>query len=274
MGDFQGILDALWGRPAPPAMVEHGLDRALCEQLIWRRGEHLWQDEATALMNLADGCRLSSFGSVTACLSRAEEEQGFPALDELADVLPLDMGVIGGLAEGPAQRMAAGQTPEQVLRDFPKAVGKLSEKSGAVFIQDDLSVLADSGLGAQALLCLKAACEAAHRKGRPVIWVDLSHCPLPLEKVAQLPFNAVQLSDRYPFATKDAIRYYGQRFSLLGRTDFAQLMALKPVDIIADFTSLWSLSQGKGYLFGSGNIDGRPIPYLTFLSMLTAIRRL
>lgn len=274
MRNFQGILDALWRRPAPPAMVERSLDRALCEQLIWRRGAHLWQDEATALKTLADGCRLSGFGAVTAVFSRREEEQEFPALDWLSAFLPAHMGAICGLVQGPAQRVAAGESPEQVLEAFPRKVEMLAEKAGAILLQDDLTTVTDSGLRRQILRSLQRACQGAHRRNRPVIWADLSGRPLSPEAVAELPVDALQLSERYGFTTEEAIRRYGQRFCLLGRTDFTRLLSLKPVDIIGDFASLWDLCQGRGYLFGSGNLDGEPVPYLTFLSMLTAVERL
>lgn len=262
---FKEVQAALFGQQSRPAMAERQLEQRLCEQLIWRRGAHLWRDEATALATQADGCRLSGFGAVTAMLS----DDGFAALAALQASLPANMGIIAGFQNGPA---AGGA--DAAMQNFLENIRRLSAQlAGAGAVRIRTALPEDKGFRREVKACLSDCCKAAKAQGLPVIWDDQAAAPAPLEEIAGLPFDAVWLSERYPFSTGEAIRRYGKRFGLLGRTDFARLLTLKPMDIIDDFRQLWELSAGKGYLFGSGG-EGAPIPYLTFLSMLTALERL
>lgn len=266
--DFRSVQAALFRQPSLPVMAERQLEQRLCEQLIWRRGPHLWQDEATALMTQADGCRLSGFSTVTVKLS----DGGLPALAALQASLPAHMGVIAGFRNGPAERAADGA--DAALENFLENIRSVSAQlagRGAVCISTALP--ADEGFRREVKACLSDCCGAAKAQGLPVIWDDEAAEPAPLEEIADLPFDAVWLSARYLFSTEEAVRRYSGRFGLLGRTDFARLLTLKPMDIIDDFRRLWELTGGKGYLFGSGG-RGEAIPYLTFLSMLTALERL
>ena len=60
---FFPIRSALALEPAPPAMAEFTFEKSLCEQLIWRRGEHLWQNEPVKLSTLLDGSKRCGFGA-------------------------------------------------------------------------------------------------------------------------------------------------------------------------------------------------------------------
>ena len=273
MGQFS---ETLLGRGNKPLMLEHSLHPALCEQLIWRRGPHLWQTEETAQLTLADGYRLSGFGGAVVSLSDEQAKEDFPLPDWLRKQLPAETELICGMAEGPAQRIAAGEKPDQILEQFPHAAAALASRSDGLFLRDDWSGISDTGLQQEILSCLKRACEQIHEQGKPVIWVDGTPEPLPL---SQLPdcFDAVQLSENYPLSTGEMMREYGKQFCLMGRTDFSRLMTLRPMEIIEDFASLQELAEKggvRGYIHGSGNISAVPVPYLTYLSMLSAMKRL
>lgn len=252
---FFPIRMALEKEPAPPAMAEFTFEKSLCEQLIWRRGEHLWQDERARLSTLLEGSKRCGFG---------------------AAVLPVsDAGLIGdlrltaediGLICGQAEVLCAPS--EEYVRSTAEIAGQVD----AVFLQGSFG--GDEGKNRALTECLKQACNAVHLAGKKVIWVDWSDSPLSLEKIAELPFDGLQLSDRYTFTTEDVIREYGKRFCLFGRTDFPALAEKSPMELIRDAARLWELCGGKGYVFGTGNISGRPIPYLTFISMITAVNRL
>lgn len=252
---FFPIRSALALEPAPPAMAEFTFEKSLCEQLIWRRGEHLWQNEPVKLSTLLDGSKRCGFGAAALPVS--------------------DAGLIGPLRPA-AEGMGLICGPAEVLRapseEYVRSAAEIAEKADAVFLQGMFS--GDEGRDRALTNCLKQACEAVHRAGKRVIWVDLSASPLSPERIAELPFDGLQLSDRYGFTTEEAIREYGKRFCLFGRTDFPALAEKSPMELIRDAARLWELCGGKGYVFGTGNISGRPIPYLTFISMITAVNRL
>ena len=247
---FLPVEKALARESSSPAMAEFTFDRFLCEQLIWRRGGHLWQDEAARLATLLEGSRRSGFGAAVLTVSDASL---IDALRQQADGL--------GLICGPEKVLTAAG--EHYLAD----VQKIARQADAVFLQGSLR---DS----EGLQCLKLACDAVHAAGKKAIWVDRSSTPLSPEKIAELPFDGLWLTDRYDFSTEEAIRRYGERFCLFGRTDFARLEEMSPMELIRDASRLWELCGGKGYVFGTGDIDGRPLPYLTFISMITAVNRL
>lgn len=252
---FTPIEKALAGEPAAPMMLEHTFEHSLCEQLIWRRGEHLWQDERSQLSTLLEGSKRSGFGGAVLAVSDAAL---IASLRVQADGL--------GLVCGPREVLKA---PDE---RYIRAAEQIARQADAVFLQGDLS--GNAGLLRENLACLRLACEAVHAAGKKVIWVDRSPTPLSPEKIAELPFDGLQLTDRYAFSTEEAIRQYGDRFCLLGRTDFSRLETLSPMELIRDAVRLWELCGGKGYIFGTGDIDGRPLPYLTFISMITAVNRL
>ena len=56
---------------------EYALDRALAEQLVWRRGDTLWATENARVQTLADAAAVSGFDCAVVQLSF---EDGFPAL--------------------------------------------------------------------------------------------------------------------------------------------------------------------------------------------------
>lgn len=254
---FLPIRKALSLEPAEPAMMEHTLERTLCEQLIWRRGAHLWQDEPAVLSTLLEGSKRAGFGGAVLAVSDVS------LIDELwkeADGI--------GLICGPAEILA------EPSEEYIRIVEQIADQADAVFLQGNFDGIIDDGLKRELLSCLKASCEAVHRTSKQVIWVDRSIQPLPPEEMAGLPFDGLQLTDRYGFSTAEAIRRYGDRFCLLGRTDFSRLAEMSPMELIRDHARLWELCSGKGYIFGTGDIDGRLLPYLTFISMITAVNRL
>lgn len=252
---FHPIRKALSREAAPAAMMEFTFERALCEQLIWRRGEHLWKDEPSRLAALLEGSKRSGFGGAVLAVS------------DVSQISLLRAETDGmGLICGPAEVL---ETPSE---GYIRAVEQIAREADAVFLQGKLSE--DSGLRRETLECLQFACGAVHAAGKKVIWVDRSPIPLSPEKAAGLPFDGLQLTDRYDFSTEEAIRQYGERFCLLGRTDFARLETMSPMELIRDAARLWELCSGRGYIFGTGDIDGRPLPYLTFISMISAVNRL
>lgn len=252
LSKFMPIQKALALEPAPPAMAEFTFERSLCEQLIWRRGAHLWQDERARLATLLEGSKRCGFGAAVLTVSSA--------------------GLIGsmrrdaegmGLICGPA---ALPDGSEEQLR----LIGAIAAEADAVLLQGAF----DPDLRREQLGYLREACETVHRAGKRVIFADRSEDPLPPEQLAELPLDGLQLSERYPFTTEEAIREYGRRFCLFGRTDFSRLAERSPMELIRDAARLWELCGGKGYVFGTGDLDGRPLPYLTFISMITAVNRL
>jgi len=251
---FHPIRKALSREAAPAAMMEFTFERALCEQLIWRRGAHLWQDERARLSTLLEGSKRAGFGAAVLAVSDAA----------LIDVLRGEADGMG-LVCGPSEMLNPSEK-------YVRAVSEIAQTADAVVLQGTFD--ADEGLVREQLYYLRAACEAAHKAGKQVIFADRSADPLLPEKLAELPVDGLQLTEGYGFSTEDAIQHYGGRFCLLGRTDFFRLAEMSPMELIRNAARLWELCGGKGYIFGTGDMHGRPLPYLTFISMIAAVNRL
>ena len=81
MADYREFLRVLsHEKPGRAVFFEYALNRALAEQLVWRRGDTLWATENARVQTLADAAAVSGFDCAVVQLSF---EDGFPALKGL-----------------------------------------------------------------------------------------------------------------------------------------------------------------------------------------------
>lgn len=157
MADYRELLRVLENeRPGRAVFFEYALDRALAEQLVWRRGDTLWATENAWVQTLADAAAVSGFDCAVVQLSF---EDGFPALKGLR------------LREG--MKLAAGLS----VPIFDPAPYEALAKEEAVCAV----ILRNVPYGTPENYRQLAA--AVHRQGKPCIWADDSKTPIPLSEL-------------------------------------------------------------------------------------------
>lgn len=250
MADYRELLRVLENeRPGRAVFFEYALNRELAEQLVWRRGGHLWETEADRVQILADAAAVSGFDCAVADLAFSN---GFPGLQGLR------------LAEG--MKLAAGlseMTETDVLEERYAALAR-EEAVCAVIVRN-----VPCGTPEQ----YRRFSEAVHRAGKPCIWADCSRQPMSLEGLTDCGFDGIHLTEAYGAPMERLLDAFGSRWALLGDTRFSWLIRQKPRDIISYCQGLFHRTKGKGYAFGTGNPEGKPIPYLSYAAILSAYIR-
>lgn len=250
MADYRALLRVLENeRPGRAVFFEYALNRELAEQLIWRRGTHLWETEAARVQTLADAAAAAGFDCAAAELAFSD---GFPGLRglQLAEGMKLAAGLSGSADPDMLEeryRVLAGEDAvcAVIVRNVPCGTPeKYRRFAGAV-----------------------------HRAGKPCIWADSSSQPIPLEELADCGFDGIHLTESYGVPMEVLLDRFGKRWALLGDTRFSWLVRQKPRDIIDYCQGLFQRTGGKGYAFGTGNPEGRPIPYLSYVAILSAYLR-
>ncbi len=247
MADYRELLRVLENeRPGRAVFFEYALDRALAEQLVWRRGDTLWATENARVQTLADAAAVSGFDCAVVQLSF---EDGFPALKGLR------------LREG--MKLAAGLS----VPIFDPAPYEALAKEEAVCAV----ILRNVPCGTPENYRQLAA--AVHRQGKPCIWADDSKTPIPLSELTGCSFDGIHLTEARNRPVELLWKQWNDRWALLGDTRFSWLIRQKPRDILDYCTGLQQLTHGKSYAFGSGNPEGKPIPYLSYAAILSAYIR-
>ena len=83
----------------------------------------------------------------------------------------------------------------------------------------------------------------------------------------------MHLTGAYTAETAELWREYHEEFAILGDTRLSWLKNQEPSRIIAYCEALQALTGNKGFAFGMGNPQGEPVPYLSYISTLSALVR-
>ena len=260
MTDVREFLRVLENkRPGRAVGFEYAWERPLAEQLHWRRGESLWAGEEArvrALCETAHRCGLDC-----AAVELREEDGRFPGLSAIPDGIPAAAGQTAGLFESGGS-LSAHRAALRGLAEHPAVC--------AVLIRDRGEAVPDRPSFRRAARELTAEVHAA---GKPCIWADCGEKPVPLEWAAGCGFDGVHLTAAYSGGTAEFWKEYGGAFAILGGTELDFLCEAKPRDILAHCAALQALTGNRGFAYGTGNPWGRPVPYLSYISTLTALRR-
>ncbi|MGI5894194.1 MAG: hypothetical protein ACOX6P_06320 [Candidatus Merdivicinus sp.] len=265
MADYREFLRILENQHSGRAVgFEYRWDKSLAEQLVWRRGDTLWkteQDRVQTLMTAALRCGLDCVA-----LELEEAEGKIPILPHLGKMLPSGMKAAVGMTKGLWE--SRGNLPA-----FLQLYRRLAEEPAvcAVIVRDRGEAF--SGSIAEYRQSMREISGEIHRTGKPCIWADCGEQPIPLEWIAGCGFDAVHLTAFFPQDTADIWREYHSEFALLGDTRMDWVLRQKPRDIIAYCEFIQNLTENCGYAFGMGNPSGKPISYLTYVSVLTALAR-
>ena len=198
-------------------------------------------------------------------LELLEEDGVFPGLEGLGEVLPQGMKAAAGLRTG---FFEAGGNFDDFRRGYEKLAG--DPAVCAVIIRDR----GEAVPGKEDFLEISRELTAAvHSLGKPCIWADCGQEPVPLDWAAGCGFDAVHLTGAYTAETADLWREYHEEFAILGDTCLSWLKKQEPSRIIAYCESLQALTGNKGFAFGMGNPQGEPVPYLSYISTLSALVR-
>ena len=198
-------------------------------------------------------------------LELLEEDGVFPGLEGLGEVLPQGMKAAAGLRTG---FFEAGGNFDDFRRGYEKLAG--DPAVCAVIIRDR----GEAVPGKEDFLEISRELTAAvHSLGKPCIWADCGQEPVPLDWAAGCGFDAVHLTGAYTAETAELWREYHEEFAILGDTRLSLLKNQEPSRIIAYCEALQALTGNKGFAFGMGNPQGEPVPYLAYISTLSALVR-
>ena len=198
-------------------------------------------------------------------LELLEEDGVFPGLEGLGEVLPQGMKAAAGLRTG---FFEAGGNFDDFRRGYEKLAG--DPAVCAVIIRDR----GEAVPGKEDFLEISRELTAAvHSLGKPCIWADCGQEPVPLDWAAGCGFDAVHLTGAYTAETAELWREYHEEFAILGDTRLSLLKNQEPSRIIAYCEALQALTGNKGFAFGMGNPQGEPVPYLSYISTLSALVR-
>lgn len=264
MADYREFLRILENKQAGRAVgFEYAWERSLAEQLLWRKGAHLWASEQAKARSLAETalrCRLDCVA-----LELLEEDGVFPGLAGLSDALPEGMKAAVGKQAGffeSGGNLSAFRTAYETLALDPAVC--------AVIVRDKGEAV--PGQKAFQEICREFTA-AVGEHGKLCIWADCGEKPIPLEWVVGCGFAAVHLTGAYPADTVDIWQMFHDEFAILGDTRLSWLKNQEPAQIIAYCESLQKLTGNWGFAFGTGNPHGEPIPYLSYISTLSALVR-
>ena len=273
MPDYRELLRVLQNKePGRAVMFEYCFSRSIAEQLIWRRSERLWNTEPERVRTIADTA--VNAGLDTAVIEFEEHEGSLPGLKYLCGSLAPGLKICGGLQKGLAERYVEGEPLEleqEKLEGFYRSMAA-SPEICALIIRDSFDEV--QGDISKFLKAYKTFCHIVHELGKPCIWADFGNHPLSVELLKDIGFQGIHFTQAYRFPMKEFLKKYGDRYAILGDTRFSEICRAKPNDIIAYCTELYCLTKGKGYAYGTANIRGDEIPYLAYLSILSAIKRL
>ena len=264
MADYREFLRILANQePGRAVGFEYAWERGLAERLLWRKGGHLWAGEKTRVRSLAETalrCRMDCVA-----LELSEEDGVFPGLEGLSEALPEGMRAAAGMRAG---FFETGGELGAFRRGYEKLAG--DPAVCAVIIRDR----GEAVPGKEAFRKISREITAAvHGLGKPCIWADCGQEPVPLDWAAQCGFDAVHLTGAYTAETAEIWREYHQEFALLGDTRLSWLKNQEPAQIIAYCEYLQALTGNKGFAFGMGNPQGEPVPYLSYISTISALVR-
>lgn len=260
MTDVREFLRVLENkRPGRAVGFEYAWERSLAEQLLWRRGESLWAGEEARVRTLCETALRC--GLDCAAVELREEDGRFPGLSAIPDDVRAAAGKTEGLWES-GGRLADFRAAYRTLAAHPAVC--------AVLIRDRGEAVPDRASFRRAARELAAEVHAA---GKPCIWADCGEKPVPLEWAAGCGFDGVHLTAAHPGSTAELWREYGGEFAVLGGTALDFLCRSKPRDILAYCGELQKMTGNRGFAFGTGNPWGKAVPYLSYISTLTALRR-
>ena len=264
MADYREFLRILANQePGRAVGFEYAWERDLAERLLWRKGAHLWADEKARACSLAETALRCRMDCVV--LELLEEDGAFPGLVGLSEALPRGMKAAAGMRAG---FFETGGGFETFRRDYEKLAG--DPAVCAVIIRDR----GEAVPGKEAFRKISREITAAvHGLGKPCIWADCGQEPVPLDWAAQCGFDGVHLTGAYPAETAEIWREFHEEFAILGDTRLSWLKNQEPAQIIAYCESLQALTGNKGFAFGMGNPQGEPVPYLSYISTLSALVR-
>lgn len=103
---FTRFLDALAGKPGDPVLFEPFVPVYLTEQLIWRRGEHLWDTVSTYLDTLFSLRERTYADVVIADMRRFGDAQAVEMADGMAELATEEIRFVA-LCGSPVQMQAA-----------------------------------------------------------------------------------------------------------------------------------------------------------------------
>ena len=264
MADYREFLRILANQePGRAVGFEYAWDRSLAEQLLWRKGAHLWAEEKARACSLAETALRCRMDCVV--LELLEEDGVFPGLEGLGEVLPQGMKAAAGMRAG---FFETGGDLGAFRRGYEKLAG--DPAVCAVIIRDR----GEAVPGKEDFLEISRELTAAvHSLGKPCIWADCGQEPVPLDWAAGCGFDAVHLTGAYTAETAELWREYHEEFAILGDTRLSLLKNQEPSRIIAYCEALQALTGNKGFAFGMGNPQGEPVPYLSYISTLSALVR-
>lgn len=247
MADYREFLRVLAHRqPGRAVGFEYTWDKSLAEQLIWRRGDTLWQDtEALARTRIDTASRC---GLDTVVLDFLQLPASLPRL------MPEGLRAVALLSVDSNDCQTAAET-EGICAVMLRGYGK---------------IISDR---AEFLRSFRPAVDAIRKAGKPVIWADCGKEPLPVSWAADCGFDAIHLTHHYASNTAEIWQEFHRDLAILGDTRMDWLIRQKPRDILDYCESLQKLTQNCGFAFGMGNPEGLPVPYLCYVSVLTALAR-
>ena len=198
-------------------------------------------------------------------LELVEEDGVFPGLAGLGEVLPRGVkgaaGMRAGFFETGGDLGAFRRGYEKLAGDRAVCAVIIGDRGEAVPGKEDFLEIS------------RELTAAVHSLGKPCIWADCGQEPVPLDWAAGCGFDAVHLTGAYTAETAELWREYHEEFAILGDTRLSLLKNQEPSRIIAYCEALQALTGNKGFAFGMGNPQGEPVPYLSYISTLSALVR-
>ncbi len=268
MKKWESFLQVLANQtPTTPVIFEYAVPRDTAEQLIWRRGDHLWETEEVAFRNLADTYKLCKmdFGPLHFPANCSDPQ----LVDLLLQTLPEGFRVIGAQKQTIAKKLQTGLSLSDCFdqtRDLYLTLAKHPAVIACAF-NDCLDEIEEKDAVLQFYQTLAGE---LHDLNLPCIWIDFSDHPVAIERVISLGVDGLYLTERYPLTTEEAIDRYGKQIALFGDTHTDYLKTAKTKPIMAHIKRLQEHAGHQGYAYGTGNIKGTDFPYLNFISVLTA----
>jgi len=222
------FLEALAGKPGDPVLFEPFVPVYLTEQLIWRRGEHLWNTIPIYLDTLLSLRERTYADTVIADMRRFGDDTADEMAAEMAKQATEEYRFVA-LCGSPVQYAAACASAGVC------AVGLYDWQS---WLRNDAPSLPR--------IAMDGNCESAIANG-----FDGWFCPAEGEKYWE---------------------QYHHQISILGGLGVSWMQTEEPVTIHNRSEAIFRMTEGAGYLIGSGGEVSRE-DYLSLISLLGIYRR-
>ncbi len=238
--NYERFLQAIRGIQGPPVLFEPFVPVYLAEQLIWRRGKHLWETVSTYLDTLFS-LRERTYADVVIADMRTFGDELAPEMGQrMAEVATAEIRFVA-LCDSPVQlacaRSSAGICGAGLYgwERWVHTYNKEENLSAGTYFP---------------LIAMDGDCEAAVKAG-----FDGWFCPA----------NGEDMWQKY---YRDA----DEKIAILGGLGVDWLKNGQPVEIHNRCEEIFRMTGGEGYLIGSGGAVSET-DYLSLISLLGVYRR-